>query len=108
MSRYRLRGRVGLCDEPDPYSTAYEPASLSTDFHWEFGYNLERLTYFAVLYDEAPDDDPDYPGPPGKPHIMKAIGWSRGVDSIEELQAEMEVDLPTRLVVALRDERERC
>ncbi len=88
MSRYRLRGSVGLCDEPDPYSSAYEPSSLSTDFYWEVGYRPDRVTYFAVLYEDAPDDDPDYPGPPGEPQIIKAIGWGRGVDSVEELQAE--------------------
>ncbi len=107
MSRYRLRGRVGLCDDPDPYSTAYEPSSLSTDFHWEFGYNPDRVSYFALLYDDVPDEDPDYPDPAAASHIMKAIGWSRGVDSVEELQAEMEVDLPPLVIAALRDERER-
>ncbi len=83
MSRYSLRGRVGLCDEPDPYSTAYEPSSLSTDFRWEVGYEADRVTYFAVLYDDVPDDDPDYPGPPGAPRVMKVIGWSHGIDSVE-------------------------
>ncbi len=107
MSRYSLRGRVGLCDEPDPYSTVYEPASLSTDFHWEFGYNPERVSYFALLYDDVPDEDPDYPDPAATSHIVKVIGWSRGVDSVEELQAEMGVDLPPRVVVVLHDERER-
>ncbi len=107
MSRYRLGGCVGLCDEPDPYSSPYEPSSLSTDFHWELGYRPDRVTYFAVLYDDVPDDDPDSPGPPDPPHVMKAIGWSHGVDSVEELQAEMEVDLPPRMVATLRDERQR-
>jgi len=107
VSRYSLRGCVGLCDEPDPYSTVYEPASLSTEFRWEFGYNPDRVSYFAVLYDDLPDDDPDYPGPAAASHIMKAIGWNHGVDSVEELRAEMQVDLPPPIVAALRDERER-
>jgi hypothetical protein len=35
------------------------------------------------------------------------MGWWRGLDSVEELQAEMQVELPPRVVAALREERER-
>ena len=102
MSRYRLRGRVGISDEPDPYSLAYEPASLSTDFHWEVGYDPARVMYFAELYDDNPDDDTDFPIEPGASELMKAIGEGSSVDTIEQLQAGMDVSLPPGVAAALR------
>jgi|SRR5215472_5020440 len=108
MSRYRLRGQLELFEEPDSYSRAYEPGSLSTDYHWELGYSPIRFTYFAELYDDDPDyDDPDFPVPPGARVLVRAIGERNcSVDSVEQLQAEMKVDLPPAIVAALDRDRE--
>jgi len=103
MSRHELRGTAAWDDSDD------QTSSLGTDFRWELGYSPERMTYHAELWDEAPMDDPDYP--PTAEELAKpilAIGvMPVSVLSVEELEREMDVELPDELVAQLRQEHER-
>jgi hypothetical protein len=102
MSRYELRGTAGWDDCDDHVST------LGTDFRWELGYSPERITYYADLWDDAPMDDPDCPPTPELARPILAIGaMPVGVLTVEELEREMDVELPGELVAQLRQERER-
>jgi hypothetical protein len=103
MSRYELRGTAGWDDCDDGTS------SLGTDFRWEFGYDPRGLTYFAQLWDDAPMDDPECP--PTAEELARpilAIGeMPLSIRSVEELEREMDMELPNELVAQLREERER-
>jgi hypothetical protein len=105
-TRYLLAGRVAIADDPEPGTSPYEPGSLSTDFHWEVGYDTMSVSYYAHLYDDNPDEDPDPIAP--TPELLKMIGGGlAGVDTIEHLQADMDVGLPVDLATTLREQRRR-
>lgn len=103
MSRHELRGTAGWDDCDDGES------SMGTDFRWEFGYDPGGFTYYAQLYDDAPMDDPDCP--PTEEEREQPIVWigqmPLSVLSVEELEREMDLELPAELVAQLREERER-
>ena len=103
MSRYELRGTAGWDDCNDGTS------SLGTDFKWEFGYDPRLLTYYAQLWDSAPMDDPECPPTPEElARPILAIGeMPLSILSVEELEREMDLELPAELVAQLREERER-
>ena len=103
MSRHELRGTAGWDDCDDGTS------SMGTDFRWEFGYDQRGLTYFAQLWDDAPMDDPDCPPTPEElARPILAIGeMPLSIRSVEELEREMDLELPAELVAQLRKERER-
>ena len=105
MSRYELGGMVGFAGEPDPYAAPYSPRSLSTDYHWEYGYDPAGFTYYAQLYDDVPDDDLEE-GEAERPIIwIGAMPCS--VETVEQVQREMGFALPRKEVRAMRQERER-
>lgn len=103
MSRYELRGTAGWdqCDD--------QTSTLGRDFRWELGYSPERFTYYAELWDEAPMDDPECP--PTAEDLARPIltigVMPLSVLSVEELEREMDTELPDELLAKLREERER-
>jgi hypothetical protein len=103
MSRYTLRGTAAWDDCDDGAST------MGMDFHWEFGYDSRGITYYAQLWDEAPMDDPECPPTPEElARPILAIGeMPLSILSVEELEREMDLELPDELVAQLREERER-
>jgi hypothetical protein len=103
MSRYELRGTAAWDDCDDVAS------SLGRDFKWEFGYDPRGITYYAQLWDEAPMDDPECPPTPEElARPILALGeMPLSILTVEELEREMDLELPDELVAQLRQERER-
>jgi hypothetical protein len=103
MSRHQLRGTATWDDCGEGTS------SLGTDFRWELGYNPRRVTYYAELWDEAPMDDPECPPTPEELErpILSIGEMPLSILSVEELEREMDMELPDELVAQLREERER-
>lgn len=107
-ARSNLRRRAStetLLEEPDPYDAPSSSWSLSTDYHWEYGYDRAGFTYYARLYNDVPDDNLEQ-GEAERPIIwIGAMPCS--VETVEQLKREMGFDLPRNEVKALRLERER-
>lgn len=104
MSRYELRGRLNLGDEPDPAADPSGPNGLSTDYHWEYGYDPGGFSYYAQLYDDVPDDDLDH-----QQHNRPVIWIGQtpcSVETVEQLQRDMGVGLLPEVEAALREERD--
>jgi hypothetical protein len=103
MSRHQIRGtaRWDDCGEG--------AASLGRDFRWEVGYDPAGITYYAQLWDEAPMDDPECPlAAEELANPILSIGeMPYSVPTVEDLEHEMDIELPDDLVATLREERRR-
>jgi len=103
MSRYELRGTLNLGEEPDPGADARGPNGLTTDYHWEYGYDPGGFSYYAQLYDDVPDDGLDHQE---QERPLTWIGQTPcSVETVEQLQREMGVRLRPEVEAALREER---
>jgi hypothetical protein len=102
MSRYQLRGTAAWDDCGEGTS------GLGRDFRWTVGYDPARITYYAQLWDDAPID-PECP--PTEEDLARPLVWigqmPYSVLTVEDLEREMDMELPEELATRLREERER-
>lgn len=103
MSRHQLRGTAAwdACGEG--------ASSLGWDWRWEVGYDPAGITYYAQLWDEAPMDDPECPVTDEElaSPVLSIGDVPYSVPTVEDLEREMDMELPDDLVATLREERSR-
>jgi hypothetical protein len=107
VSHYSMWGTATW--DSDDAQDAYGFACLGPEFRWEFGYDQDRITYFAQLFDEAPMEDDEWPlNEEEREAPIRSVGQEPyGIRSVEELEGLMEVELPDEVLDQLRLERQR-